>query len=116
MLAPPEPLVADVIIIHESLGSAVQAQLESALILNVPVPPVELKAWLEGVSEYVHPPPPPDPKLCTNTARLGTPQPVTASNPVPAENPATAGLQAVASTLLLPEVMSWNTAGPPFLY
>src|SRR5262249_413160 len=116
MLAPPEPLVADVIIIHESLGRAVQAQLDSALILNVPVPPVELKVWLEGVSECVHPPPPADPKLCANTAKLGTPQPVTASNPVPAEKPATAGLQSVASTLLLAEVTSWKTAGPPFLY
>ena len=48
----PEPLLA--VVIHASPVVAVHAQPTVAVTLNAPVPPLDVKAWLAGLIEYVH--------------------------------------------------------------
>ena len=49
----PEPLL--VVVIHASPVAALHAQPIVAFTLNVPVPPLDVKAWLAGLIEYVQP-------------------------------------------------------------
>ena len=48
----PEPLL--VVVIHASPVVALHAQPTVAVTLNAPVPPLDVKAWLAGLIEYVH--------------------------------------------------------------
>jgi hypothetical protein len=56
----PDPLGFEVIAIHASLLTAVHVHPGPAVTEKLPVPPEEVKLTLEGLIEYVHPPPPPD--------------------------------------------------------